>query len=97
MSNEMDTLLRVESADVRHDWFEGVAQPEPFTQRPFVVVLAIQGVNPEPVRQERVDLGILNLIIDAIQHATELVLMDPERVSEPRTQLRRADLPRVAR
>ena len=79
----MDALLAVEPPDVGDDRFEILAQPQPIAQGVFIGVLLIQGVKAVAGGNVRIDFRIPDIIIDAVQHAAELIAMHFQGMIEP--------------
>ena len=90
-------FLPVQPAHVGDDRAEVVPQPQPVTQGCFHRVLALDVVGAVADRDQRVDLRVPHLVVDAVEHAAELAVMDVQGVPQPPALLGVHGLPRMLR
>ena len=95
--NQVDAFLAVQSPDRRHDGLELLGQQEPVPQRPLVGVLAVEPLTAVLLRDQVIDLRVPHVVVDAVEHATELVGMHVQRVAKSLTLLGVPRLPSVLR
>ena len=95
MGDQRHALLAVEAADVADDRLVGVAQPEPLPQRLLVLVLVVKRVQAVLARDVAIDLGVPDFVIEAIEHAADLVAMNVQGMAQPEVLGGVQDLPRV--
>src|SRR5271157_2538101 len=91
MPNEMNAFLRVQAADEGDERLKALAQPKPVPQCLLVMVLVIQVRGTVADWDVPVHLGIPHVVVDTVEHASKLLLVDSKRfrqteplVGEPR-------------
>ncbi len=80
--DQMHAFLRIEPADVGDERLEVPAHPQAVAQCFLVRVLVVDIPDIVVRRNEPVDFRIPDVVIDAVEHAAELVAVHGKRMSE---------------
>ena len=75
MTNQVHALLMVQSADYGHNRFEIVLEQQAMTERFFIFILVINGINGKLTGNMRIGLRIPDIIIYTVQNAAEFPFM----------------------
>src|SRR5437867_6279375 len=97
VGDEGHSLLVIQAANETHDGFEFVPQPEAMAQCALVVIFSFEVVLAVVPRQMRIYFRIPNLVIQAVENATDFLTMDVQCMPQPKSLAGVHDFPRVAR
>ena len=78
--DQVDALLAVDPTDVGDDGLEVLAEPEAVAQALFASVFSIERLGRIPLRDEAVNLGIPDIVVDAVEHSAKLSTVNLERL-----------------
>ena len=93
----MHALLPIDAADVGDDRFEVLAQPQAVTKSVFIGILLLQRLGGVASREEAVDLRVPDVVIDAIEHPTELLPVEVQGVLQTLPLIRASSFPGMLR
>src|SRR6266404_6459086 len=87
MKNEVHSLLMIEAPDKRNQWTELVTEPEAITQRLFIGIFILQRLDGIAFGDVGIESRVPNIVINPVEHTTELLLMDIESALQPHAQM----------